>query len=57
MNVVLLEGSVQVGVTDEVGVSGGVALLDDAADGGSPPVVAPGVQEALVDSSTNKMFL
>lgn len=34
-----------------------IALLDDTRDGGSPTVVAPGVQETLIDSATDEVIL
>ena len=47
----------EVGVGDEISVSCRVALLDDSGHWRSPLVVAPGVQESLIDCSTDEVFL
>ena len=57
MDVRVCEVAAEAGVGHEVGVARRVALLDDSGDRGSPLVVAPRVEEALVDSSADEMLL
>lgn len=51
------EIAAEVGVGDEISVSCRVALLDDSGHWRSPLVVAPGVQESLIDCSADEVFL
>lgn len=38
-------------------MAGGIALLNDSSDRGSPSVIAPGSKEPLIDSSSYKVVL
>lgn len=47
----------KVGIPHEVGVSCRVAFLDDSRNGRSPSMVAPRIEEALINCSANKAVL
>ena len=47
----------EVGVSNEIGVPSRVALLYYSRDGSSPSVVAPRVEEALIDCSSHEAVL
>ena len=57
MDVGVREVAAEAGVGHEVGVACRVALLDDSGDRRPPLVVAPRVEEALVDSASDEVLL
>ena len=56
-NIALSEGVRERWVASIVRVTNLVALSDGSADGGSPSVIAPGVEEALIDCSSIELVL